>query len=141
MTAIILGQVRFVLVTAFWGMVLMAGYDIWRFLRWLFPHCKFVILAEDIIYWCIMSVPTYIVFYIYNEGEIRWYGVLAIFLGGILYEKGISWHIRQFGYHHLTKPKDQLLHFLPRLWKRLLKQKNKKKKIKNSDCKREENSI
>lgn len=117
MTEIILGQVQFVLVTALLGMILMAGYDIWRFLRWLIPHHKIVVMAEDIIYWSIMSIPAYIVFFIYNEGEIRWYGALAILIGGILYEKGISQVVRRFGYHHFTKPKNKLIHSVAKLRK------------------------
>ncbi|MDD7402554.1 MAG: spore cortex biosynthesis protein YabQ [Butyribacter sp.] len=120
MTEIILGQVRFVVVTAFWGMILMLGYDVLRFGRWLVHHNKIAIAIEDILYWCVMSVPTYVVFFIYNEGEIRWYGVLAVLVGGAVYEKGISRLVRRLGYHYLTKPKNRLKKWISKCLKKLL---------------------
>lgn len=139
MTGIILGQVQFVLVTALWGMLLMLGYDVLRFLRWVISHGKFVVVIEDILYWSVVSVPTYVVFFLYNEGEIRWYGALAVLLGGIFYEKGISWPIRRFGCHHFTIPKNRFmqfvskqrkrfLHFCGRVCKNILRNGQKKKK-------------
>lgn len=127
MTEIIIGQVRFVLVTAFWGMALMAGYDILRFVRWLLPHLKLVVAIEDICYWCIMAIPTYVVFFVFNDGEIRWYGALAVLLGGVLYEKGIGRHIRNFGHHHLTKPKNRLLRLFVKLKNKITKKHRERK--------------
>lgn len=131
MTEIIIGQVRFVFVTAFWGMVLMAGYDIWRFVRWLLPHHKLVVVLEDICYWCIMAIPTYVVFFVFNNGEIRWYGALAVLLGGILYEKGISRHIRKFGHRHLTKFKNRLFYLFVKLKNKITKKHREQKADKN----------
>lgn len=117
MTEIIMGQVRFVLVTLCLGMLLMFGYDLWRFIRWIIPHHKIVVWAEDILYWTLMAVPAYAVFFIYNNGEIRWYGALAVFLGGFLYEKGISSVLRRFGRRYLEKPKRKLGRFLSKIRK------------------------
>ena len=108
MSEIIMGQVRFVLVTLCLGMALMLGYDILRFIRWIIPHHKLLIWAEDILYWSLMAVPAYVVFFIYNNGEIRWYGALAAFLGGILYEQGISRVVRRLGHKYLEKPKRKI---------------------------------
>lgn len=115
MNAIINGQVQFVLVTLCLGMLLMAGYDVIRFLRWIVPHHRAVIAAEDIFYWLMAVIPVYMIFYRYNYGEIRWYGALAVFLGGIIYEKGISCVIRGIGKKYLEKPKRKLLSLLRKL--------------------------
>ncbi len=104
MTEIIMGQVRFVLFSACLGMFLMAGYDILRLFRFLFRHGKIAVWAEDLLFWCLMSVPAYAVFFLYNDGAIRWYGVLAIFLGSILYEYGLSRPVRAFGARHIKPP-------------------------------------
>lgn len=112
MSEIIMGQVRFVLVTLCLGMLLMLGYDILRFLRWIIPHHKAVVVLEDILYWTLVAVPAYTVFYIYNNGEIRWYGALAVFLGGILYENGISRVVRSVGRKYLEKPKRKISIFV-----------------------------
>lgn len=118
MNEIINGQVQFVLVTLCLGMFAMAGYDVLRFVRWLIPHRRSVIAVEDILYWLLAVVPVYTVFFIYNNGEIRWYGVLAVFLGGIVYEKGISCVIRKMGKKYLEKPKRKLLSLLGKLYKK-----------------------
>ncbi|MCI8771807.1 MAG: hypothetical protein HFH73_11825 [Lachnospiraceae bacterium] len=115
MSEIIMGQVRFLLVMLCLGMALICGYDLFRFLRWLVPHHKVVIWAEDILYWSLVSIPVYAVFFLYNNGEIRWYGVLAVILGGLLYEGGISRMLSRFGRRYLEKPKRRFLGFLSKI--------------------------
>ena len=127
MTEIIMGQVRFVLVTLCLGMIMMLGYDFWRFLRWIIPHCRAVVWTEDILYWTVAAVPAYAVFFIYNNGEIRWYGALADFLGGILYEKGISSVLRRLGRRYLEKPKRRLLCWFSKVWRYFSVKKRMKK--------------
>ena len=112
MSVLIIGQVRFVLVTLCLGMSLMLGYDTLRFFRWLIPHHKFCIALEDILYWGLAAIPAYALFFYFNDGEIRWYGALAVFLGGILYENGISRIVRRFGRRYLEKPKRKLMGML-----------------------------
>ncbi|MCD7826559.1 MAG: spore cortex biosynthesis protein YabQ [Clostridiaceae bacterium] len=104
MTEIIMGQVRFVIFSACLGMLLMAGYDVVRFLRWMFPQGKWLVAIGDLLFWCVMSIPAYAVFFIYNDGAIRWYGVLAVLSGGLLYEYGISRPVRLFGRKHVQPP-------------------------------------
>lgn len=96
MSQIIRGQIFFVLATLCCGMLLMALYDVLRFLRWLLPHSRGWVWIEDIIYWTWMAVPVYCLFFVYNEGIIRWYGLLGLLLGAVLYETGISLPIRGF---------------------------------------------
>lgn len=108
MTQIIIGQVRFLLVTMCLGMALMAGYEILHFCRWMHRHAKWTIWMEDILYWCIMAVPAYILFYFYNDGTIRWYGALSVLCGGILYEKGIGRPLRKLLNRLLWKPRKRL---------------------------------
>jgi len=125
-TEIIIGQVRFVLVTLCLGMLLMCGYDIWRLLRWVIPHHKVVIWVEDLLYWTMISIPAYAVFFLYNDGAVRWYGAFAVFLGGILYEKGISSPLRRFGRLYLEKPKKKIFQFFGKIRRhRFNKKRNK----------------
>jgi len=138
-SGIIMGQVRFVLVTLCLGMALMLGYDILRFIRWIIPHHKLLIGAEDILYWSMAAVPAYAVFFIYNSGEIRWYGALAVFLGGTLYEQGISRVVRRLGHKYLEKPKKKILKGISRAagyinTKRMQKKlyKREKKRLQNT---------
>ena len=114
MSEIIIGQVRFLLMTSLLGMALLGAYDVCRFLRWLIPHCGVAVALEDIIFWVAASVPAFGMFYIYNDGEIRWYGALAVFMGGVLYEWGISRPMRRLGDRYLSRPKKKVIGFLGR---------------------------
>lgn len=90
MTEVILGQIRFILFMLCGGMALMFGYDGLRLLRWIVPHSKFMVALQDILYWCAMSVPTFALFFYLHDGQIRWYGLVALFAGIAVYEFGIS---------------------------------------------------
>ena len=61
-------------------------------------------MVEDILYWSVMSIPSYYLFFCYNDGIIRWYGILSAFVGGIMYEKGISIPIRKIGNRYFVIP-------------------------------------
>lgn len=95
MTEVILGQIQFILYMLCGGMALMLGYDGFRLLRWLIPHSKLVVAVQDILYWCMMSVPAFALFFYLHDGQIRWYGLLALFAGIAIYEFGISSPIRK----------------------------------------------
>lgn len=96
MSEIIWGQVLFVLASLCSGMLLIACYDVLRLFRWLIPHGRLWLWLEDTLYWCLASVPIFYLFFSYNEGVIRWYGLLGILVGAILYETGISIPIRSW---------------------------------------------
>ncbi len=94
MKQLIAEQVQFILLMTMSGMALMAGYDVLRIFRWLFSHGEVSIAAEDILYWTIVSVPVFYLFLEYHDGIIRWYGIVAVFSGIILYEYGLSRPVR-----------------------------------------------
>lgn len=94
MKQLIAQQVQFILLMTISGMSLMAGYDMLRLIRWLFPHGKVSIAVEDLLYWAIVSVPVFYLFLEFHDGIIRWYGLVAVFSGIILYEYGLSRPIR-----------------------------------------------
>lgn len=96
MIELILGQVRFLLLSVCLGMGLMSGYELLHIVRWFFYHTKWLIWIEDIFYWCFAAIPAFIVLFVYNDGVIRWYGMLATLGGGILYEKGLGRPVRTF---------------------------------------------
>lgn len=94
MKQLIAQQVQFILLMTISGMSLMAGYDVLRLVRWLFPHGQISIAVEDILYWGIVSVPVFYLFLEFHDGIIRWYGVVSVFSGIVLYEYGFSRPIR-----------------------------------------------
>lgn len=94
MSEIIHGQVTFLIVTLCCGMALVFCYEVLRLLRWMSWHSGILIWIEDILYWAVAAIPVYYIFFIYNDGEIRWYGALMLVTGAWLYEKGISRPVR-----------------------------------------------
>ena len=100
MNQVITGQIEFVVATMCNGMLLIAGYDVLRLFRWFIPHSRIAVAVEDILYWLLASIPTFCLFFFYNEGIIRWYGLLGLLAGSVLYETGISKPIRKsLGYY------------------------------------------
>ena len=114
MIALILGQVRFLLLSVCLGMALLFGYELLHIIRWIFTHKKWVIWVEDILYWCLAAIPAFIVLFIYNDGVIRWYGMLATLSGGILYEKGLGRPVRFALAKILYKPRRRWDHWKQR---------------------------
>lgn len=116
-------QLQFVVVTFLGGMGIMFCYSVLRLFRFLFPHKKIVVCMEDYLFWILASVPCFLVFFWGNDGSLRWYGVMAMFLGGIMFERVI--------YQRM-------------IWKlgmRFVKFHKKLKKNKKKDCNMEKNSI
>lgn len=89
MSEIIYGQVRYLFATALSGMACMFLYSIVRILRIFIKQSLPVKTVFDIIFWTCLSVPVFYVFYNINSGIIRWYGVVMMIAGAVLYEKGI----------------------------------------------------
>ena len=93
----------------------------------------------------LMSVPVYAVFFLYNNGEIRWYGVLAVFLGGLLYEMGISRMLARFGRRYLERPRRKIICLLSKARRyfsvRKMLRKVKYDLCRKNNCKNLANSI
>ncbi len=79
-----------------WGLVLFARailfgaalglyYEVFRFLRILFPHPAWLVAIEDLLFFLPASAAHLFFHFAYGEGETRWFGVLGVFLGFLLY--------------------------------------------------------
>jgi hypothetical protein len=95
-------QLSFLVTTICGGMLLMLGYDLLRFWRWMIPHRPVWLWIEDILYWSVASIPAFVMFYRMIDGVLRWYGMAGLLAGGILYEGGISIPLRR-GFSRLFK--------------------------------------
>lgn len=100
-------------------------YEILRLLRWFFKHGIISIWIEDILYWGMASIPTFYIFFIYNDGNIRWYGLLMLLTGAFLYEMGLSRPVRRFLVKIFGRHRPYLLKkFIKKMKKKI--EKNKK---------------
>lgn len=133
MSEIIHGQVIFLIVTLCCGMALVFGYEALRLLRWIFWHPGVLIWAGDILYWAVASVPVYYIFFIYNNGEIRWYGALMLVTGAWLYEKGISRPVRGMLVKIFGSHKPSLARWVKKKRQERQEKKNKKTQAQKSN--------
>lgn len=74
----------FLLALAF-GAGLGALYDVFRILRALIPTGKILIFFEDLLYWCVCGVLTFLFILGVNAGEIRGYLIVGELLGAMVY--------------------------------------------------------
>lgn len=79
-----------------WGIVLFARailfgaamglyFEVFRFLRLLFPHPTWLVAVEDLLFFLPASLAHIFFHYACGEGETRWFGVLGVILGFLLY--------------------------------------------------------
>lgn len=72
------------------GIVLMMIYDIFRLFRLLVKHSVWLIGVEDVIYWVFASFTVFGLFYLENDGALRFYMIGAVIFGMILYDRIVS---------------------------------------------------
>ncbi len=67
------------------GTFLAFFYDIFRAFRRIFIHSSKLIALEDFFFWICCSFLVFFLIYYYNDGNIRSYTILGIFLGILFY--------------------------------------------------------
>ena len=77
------------------GAILMAVYDILRFLRMLIPHGSLAVGVEDFYYWIWSGFFTFLFLYRENDGALRFYMIGSIFLSMLAYDRIISRNLRK----------------------------------------------
>ena len=69
---------------------LMLVYDLLRVLRLMIKHSSFVRGVEDFLFWIYAGIVTFMLLYEQNDGGLRLYAVVGVFLGMLLYDKIVS---------------------------------------------------
>ncbi len=72
------------------GGVLLLCYDILVVFRKVIPHCKWLVAAEDILFWILAGFVLFAGIYRGNEGKLRNFLFLGSFLGFCLCRAAIS---------------------------------------------------
>ena len=62
-----------ILVTILYGVICAIVYDMVRIIRRVLPHGIVAVSVEDILYWMLMSVCTFVMLIKINDGGIRFY--------------------------------------------------------------------
>ncbi len=98
----------------------MAGafvYDVLRIFRRVLKRGVFLTGLGDILYWCLMAVITFIYLYQVNGGVVRFYIIVLIFLGMIMWEVAIGRYMVQF----VSKILKKILKIAHKYLKKLIK--------------------
>ena len=72
------------------GVVLMISYDFLRLFRLLIHHGKWWMGLEDLGYWIYCAAMTFRLLFYQNDGVLRGYVIMCVFLGMCLYDAIVS---------------------------------------------------
>ena len=84
------GQLFFFAASIGFGACLLFLYDIIRSFRRVFIHKSFHSVVEDVVFWILVGVLSFRFLCWYNQGELRGFFFLGLFLGMAVYYGGIS---------------------------------------------------
>lgn len=84
------GQLKELLFMIIFGFVLAFAYDLIRVSRRVVAQSLFYVSVEDVLYWLACSLLVFLAILRLNYGEIRFFYLLGIFIGAILYLTLIS---------------------------------------------------
>lgn len=90
MAELIYDEMSLFLVCLLLGASLALVYDGIRIFRLLFSHKDFIVDIEDLIYWIFTAWTVFKTLFYYNQGMLRGYAFLGMFLGMLLYVLTIS---------------------------------------------------
>lgn len=90
MSEMIVSEAHFYLSSFLWGMALVAMYDVLRIFRRIIIHKKLWTAVEDFIFWIVAACLVFRMIYTYNNGIIRFPGMVILFLGMLLYHYAVS---------------------------------------------------
>lgn len=90
MAELIYDEMQLFMVCLALGMVLALIYDGIRIFRLLFSHWDWVVDVEDLVYWIFTAWMVFRTLFYYNQGMLRGYAFLGMFLGMLLYILTVS---------------------------------------------------
>ncbi|MBQ9699555.1 MAG: spore cortex biosynthesis protein YabQ [Lachnospiraceae bacterium] len=68
----------------------MVLYDILRLIRRIIPHSNIMVNIEDFIFWTMSGVIVFMLIYAENSGTLRWFVVVGIVIGAVVYAKSFG---------------------------------------------------
>lgn len=83
-------ELQYVAVVITTGVFLSLVYDAVRIIRRIIPHNIFWMSLEDIIFWMFAAIVTFVVCFIEDAGNIRWFAICGEVLGAVLYNATVG---------------------------------------------------
>lgn len=118
-------ELQYIAVVITVGIALAVFYDAIRIIRRLITHNIFWLSVEDIFFWMIAGIITFLVCFMEDAGNIRWFAIAGEVLGAWMYHKTFS--------SFIVKYVSLILFFPVKIVKKALKNIKKSFKISNSD--------
>ena len=81
------------------GLVMGFVYDLFRGISHVFHFKAFMTGLMDLLFWILAVAVAFVVLYVGDQREIRFFALLGFGLGGLLYALGISAALRWMGSH------------------------------------------
>ena len=72
------------------GIIIGLLFDLFRIIRRIIPTNEYITFLQDIIYWLIASVIVFAFILNFNNGDLRWYEFVGVFLGAGMYLLTVS---------------------------------------------------
>lgn len=72
------------------GIVCLSAYDILRLFRAVVPHNNLWVGVEDFVFWCVYAVFLFRMMCEKNDGILRGFSFVGVFLGMLVYKHTIS---------------------------------------------------
>lgn len=119
MSSLVIWEMGYLAACFLLGAVLMLLYDALRIGRLVVPHHRIVTGAEDLLYWLVVAVSTFLKLYEGNDGIIRWYAVAAIAIGMLLFYCCISRFLVPFAGKVLRFPLEIIRKVLKSFYKKV----------------------
>lgn len=85
MAGLIYDEMRLFGICFLLGMALGFLYDVFRIFRMLIPHKNIFVDLEDLLYWVLTAWLVFRTLFQFNEGKLRGYAFLGMFLGVLVY--------------------------------------------------------
>ncbi len=83
-------QASLFLDSMFVGVVIMALYDVLRLMRRIIRHRDILVNIEDFLYWTVAGFMVFAMIYAKNDGALRWFIVVGVILGAIIYARSFG---------------------------------------------------
>ncbi len=85
MGELVVWEAQYVAVVVTLGIFLAVVYDCIRILRRLFAHNVFWLSVEDILFWMFAAMAIFVVCFVEDAGNVRWFAIGGAALGAYMY--------------------------------------------------------
>lgn len=93
MSKVITWEIQYFFQCFIWGVWMMMLYDMLRIFRLVIYHKSLWMAIEDFIYWIYCAIGMFLLMYMWNDGNIRWFSIVGSGLGMLLYNMLVSKYV------------------------------------------------